>query len=123
VVRARKLRQAPTDAELKFWGLVRNRGIDGAKFVRQYPIGRYVADFVCREAMLIIEIDGGQHADSAEDAARTAFLNAHGYSVLRLWNTEVLQNPAGCWQAISASLRGEPEPGWRFSPAHRPKPH
>lgn len=117
VVRARKLRRAETEAERKFWNLVRDRRLDGAKFVRQYPIGRYVADFVCRETMLVVEIDGGQHSESATDDGRTSLMNLRGYSVLRLWNNEVLQNPDGCWGAVRECLRGNPSPGWRYSPA------
>jgi very-short-patch-repair endonuclease len=117
VVRARRLRQNQTDAERKLWTALRNRQIEGAKFVRQYPIGRYVADFVCREAMLVIEVDGGQHAESEADEGRTALMNMRGYSVLRFWNNEVLQNLPGCLEALSAVLRGNPSPDWRFAPA------
>jgi very-short-patch-repair endonuclease len=117
VVRARRLRQHQTDAERKLWTALRNRQIVGAKFVRQYPIGRYVADFVCREAMLVIEVDGGQHAESEADEGRTALMNMRGYSVLRFWNNEVLQNLPGCLEALSAVLRGNPSPDWRFAPA------
>jgi len=97
--------------------MVRDRRVGGAKFVRQYPIGRYVADFVCREAMLIVELDGGQHTTSEDDAARTAHVNGRGYSVLRFWNDEVLQNTDGCLEALSAVLLGNPSPDWRFAPA------
>jgi very-short-patch-repair endonuclease len=62
--RARRLRQQSTDAERKLWWRLRSRGIHGHKFVRQEPIGRFVVDFVCRERKLIVEIDGGQHADN-----------------------------------------------------------
>jgi len=117
VVRARKLRRVETDAEHKFWNIVRDRRVNDAKFVRQYPIGRYVADFVCREAMLIVELDGGQHSESTRDQTRTAYLNNRGYSVLRFWNNEILQNPDGCWDALTAVLLGNPSPDWRFAPA------
>jgi len=117
VVRARTLRQNETDAEHKLWNALRGRRLGAAKFVRQYPVGRYVADFVCREKMLIVEVDGGQHADSEQDAVRTQYLNARGYSVLRLWNNEVLQNLSGCLEALEAVLLGNPSPGWRYAPA------
>lgn len=97
--------------------MLRNRQIDGKKFVRQYPIGPFVADFTCREAMLVIELDGGQHAESTSDEKRTAYLNAHGYSVLRFWNNDVLTNREGCWLSIQSVLRGDPPPDLRFAPA------
>ena len=62
-LRARKLRAIMTDAERRFWNLVRNRNLEGLKFVRQYPVGPFIADFVCRERMLVVEIDGSQHAE------------------------------------------------------------
>jgi very-short-patch-repair endonuclease len=117
VAKARRLRQQETDAEHRLWNMIRGRRIEGAKFVRQYPIGPYVADFVCRERMLVVEADGSQHADSPTDEARTAFLNGRGYDVLRFWNNEILQNPDGCWQVLSAVLLGNPSPDWRFAPA------
>ncbi|MDR3470771.1 MAG: endonuclease domain-containing protein [Devosia sp.] len=113
---ARSLRTNSTDAERKLWSLLRNRQIAGAKFVRQFPIGPYVADFVCREAALIIEADGGQH-DEPSDRERTAYLNAEGYSVLRFWNNDVLGNPSGVFEAVSDVLGGHPSPDWRYAPA------
>lgn len=97
--------------------MVRNRQIDGHKFVRQYPVGPYFADFACRDAMLIVDLDGGQHADSSKDAARTAYLNAQGYAVLRFWNNEILGNREGCWLALSAVLARNPSPDLRYAPA------
>jgi len=117
VVKARKLRRNETDAERRLWNMLRNRSMTEAKFVRQHSIGRYVADFVCRERMLIVEADGGQHADSEADAHRTAFLNMRGYSVLRFWNNDILQNLEGCWIALSMVLEGNPSPDLRFAPA------
>ncbi|NGP16955.1 DUF559 domain-containing protein [Devosia chinhatensis] len=116
VGRARTLRRNETNAEHVLWQMLRNRQIDGRKFVRQYPIEPYFADFACREAMLVIELDGGQH-ESAADIIRTAHLNACGYSVLRFWNNEVLGNREGCWHAIHAALKGNPSPDLRFAPA------
>ena len=117
VKRARALRQSSTDAEHVVWQMLRNRQIDGKKFVRQYPIGSYVADFACRDEMLVVELDGGQHAEGQPDARRTAYLNARGYSVLRFWNHDVLGNREGCWLIIQAVLRGNPSPDLRFAPA------
>ena len=107
-----------TDAERRFWNLVRNRTFEGLKFVRQYPVGPFITDFACREQMLVVEIDGSQHADSTYDEARSVFINAEGYSVLRFWNNEVLKELAGVYDLLSAVLAGDrPSPGWRYSPA------
>lgn len=117
VVRARALRGQPTQAEHRLWRHLRNRALDGQKFVRQYAIGPYVTDFACRDAMLVIEVDGGQHAGSAHDAIRTRQLNALGYSVLRLWNQDVLSDTPGVLDAIHRVLIGNPSPDLRFAPA------
>jgi very-short-patch-repair endonuclease len=117
VARARTLRRNETEAERALWQMLRNRQIDGKKFVRQYPVEPYFADFACREAMLIIELDGGQHDQSSSDPIRTAHLNASGYSVLRFWNNQVLGNREGCWRAIQSVLRAHPSPDLRFAPA------
>ena len=92
---ARKLRVHQTDAETVLWNRIRNRQIDGHKFVRQEPIGGYVCDFVCRERRLIVEVDGGQHSESAADLIRDRRLAEDGYKVLRFWNNEVLGNIDG----------------------------
>ena len=117
VARARPLRRNETDAEHVLWQMLRNRQIEGHKFVRQYPIASYFADFTCREAMLVVELDGSQHDDSLRDAMRTQRLNDRGYSVLRFWNNELLSNREGCWQAIHSVLTGNPSPDLRFAPA------
>jgi very-short-patch-repair endonuclease len=78
---ARKLRVNQTNAETLLWNRIRNRQIDGQKFVRQEPIGSYVCDFVCREKLLIVEVDGGQHGESATDAARDRRLAEEGYKL------------------------------------------
>src|SRR4051812_50188446 len=98
--RARRLRRDETDAEYRLWYRLRGREIGGYKFVRQVPLGPYVADFVCRAAHLIVEIDGEQHADSRSDERRTSWLNAHGYSVLQFWNHEVLKEREAVLDAI-----------------------
>jgi len=115
--KARTLRSTETDAEHRFWNMVRNRGLGGHKFVRQYAIGPYFADFVCRDAMLVVEIDGGQHNGSVRDGLRTKALNALGYSVLRFWNNEILENLEGVADVLLATLGGNPSPGWRYTPA------
>ena len=103
--RARVMRQAPTDAERRLWSMLRDRRCGGAKFRRQGPIGPFIVDFLCNEARLIVEADGGQHAESASDATRDAYLRERGYRVLRLWNNHVLANSGGVAQVIEAALR------------------
>jgi very-short-patch-repair endonuclease len=101
---ARRLRRESTDAEKALWRLLRNRSLGDAKFRRQCPIGRYVADFACLERRLVVEADGGQHAASEADAARTSRLKSRGFSVLRLWNRDILENPEGVAAAILKAL-------------------
>ncbi|AGG90262.1 endonuclease domain-containing protein [Rhodanobacter denitrificans] len=96
VDRARGLRQAMTDAEQKLWFHLRNRKLNGHKFRCQHEIDHYIVDFVCSEAMLIVELDGGQHAEQVGyDERRTRYLQAKGYRVLRFWNNEALMNIEG----------------------------
>ena len=83
---------------------MRNRQIDGCKFRFQHSLGRYVADFVCLEAMLIVGIDGGQHGEAA-DATRTAHLQAQGFEVIRFWNNDVLTNLEGVMTILRSALR------------------
>jgi very-short-patch-repair endonuclease len=104
LAKARRLRGEMTDAERKLWSVLRNRQIEGAKFRRQQPIGPFVADFVCQEQRLIIEADGGQHAESLADARRTEFLERVGYRVLRFWNNDILNNLHGVAEVIAGAL-------------------
>ena len=90
-VSLKALRSNQTDAELRLWYHLRAHRFMGLKFRRQKPMGPYVVDFVCIECRLIVEVDGGQHAGSASDARRDAWLQARGFSVLRFWNNEVMQ--------------------------------
>jgi very-short-patch-repair endonuclease len=108
--RARRLRRDSTTAELRLWNRVRSRAIDGHKFVRQEPIGPYIADFVCRERRLIIELDGGQHADNERDRVRDRWLQQHDYRVLRFWNNDVMSNMEGVLETIANALRAETPP-------------
>jgi very-short-patch-repair endonuclease len=101
---ARRLRADQTDAETVLWNRIRNRMIDGHKFVRQEPITGCICDFVCREKLLIIEVDGGQHNESAADAVRDARLEEKGYKVLRFWNNDVLSNIEGVLLTIQTEL-------------------
>ena len=85
--------------------MLRNRKIAGCKFRRQYPIDRYFADFACLEARLVIELDGGQHAEQVDyDAARTEVIESGGWMVMRFWNSQVLDNPEGVTMAIRSAL-------------------
>ena len=101
---ARRLRANQTDAETVLWNRIHNRQIDGYKFVRQVPILGYICDFVCREQRLIIEVDGGQHNESATDAIRDKRLIEDGYRVLRFWNNDVLGNTEGVLLTIQTEL-------------------
>ena len=104
---ARSMRRDPTDAETKLWRLLRDRRLGGAKFRRQAPLERYILDFVCFEARLVIEADGGQHAESHRDETRDTWLASQGFRVLRLWNNDILRNPEGVFETILAALEGD----------------
>ena len=102
---AAELRRDRTDAEAKLWQVLRRRQLLGLKFRCQHGLERYIVDFACPAARLIVELDGGQHADRAEqDAERTRVLESKGYRVLRFWNTDVLENLDGVVQAIEAEV-------------------
>jgi len=110
-VNARSMRRVSTDMERKFWWLVRDRRLGGHKFKRQFLIGRYIVDFVCLEARLVVELDGGQHADQfAYDQVRDAYLKARGFRVLRFWNTEFLTNKDGVLETLICQLESPPHP-------------
>jgi very-short-patch-repair endonuclease len=104
--RARRLRRADNDAETKLWSQLRDRRLNGHKFVRQVPIGPYVADFACRDCMLVVEVDGSQHAQDDRDRARDAFMVAQGWSVLRVWNVDVLKESSAVLDTILAAMEG-----------------
>ncbi|WP_244490968.1 endonuclease domain-containing protein [Paramesorhizobium deserti] len=104
--KARALRENETEAEYRLWGYLRNRLLNGYKFSRQILLGPYIVDFVCRKQRLIIELDGSQHANSQHDVIRTNWLNAHGYSVLRFWNDEVLKERGAVLDTIWTALEG-----------------
>lgn len=118
--RARALRADDTEPEYRFWGELRNRRLNGHKFVRQIPIGPYIVDFPCREHRLVVELDGGQHCDSEHDRIRDRWLSENGYSVLRFWNNEVMKERRAVLETALAVLEGRvlaPSPGLRFAPA------
>jgi very-short-patch-repair endonuclease len=104
--RARALRRALTDSERRLWFRLNNRQLGGHKFVRQEPIGPYIADFVCRRQKVVVELDGSQHIESGSDRVRDAFLASHGYRVLRFWNEEVRSNTTCVLETILAVLDG-----------------
>lgn len=109
--RARELRQRMTDAEQRLWYHLRARRLGGFKFRRQHAVGPYVVDFVCKEAKLIVEADGGQHAaDGARDARRTRYLENRGYRVLRFWNDEVLRDTRAVLEGIEQALTPSQRP-------------
>ncbi|MFQ5773874.1 MAG: endonuclease domain-containing protein [Kiloniellaceae bacterium] len=108
---ARSLRRNATDAEHLLWQRLRNRQIADLKFRRQEPIGPFVVDFFCLERNLIVEVDGGQHATAQDrDAARTAWLEARGYRVIRFWNNEVIGNIEGVLETIARAVRETKSP-------------
>jgi very-short-patch-repair endonuclease len=104
VARARRLRRDQTEAERKFWNEVRSCRFGGLKF-RQTPIVGYYADFVCWDAKMIIELDGGQHGEQREyDAQRTKILEDAGFQVLRFWNNDVMTNIEGVMEKVSETI-------------------
>lgn len=101
---ARRLRAEMTDVERLLWSRLRGAQL-GHSFTKQFPIGKAVADFACRSAKLVVELDGGQHAGSPEeDAERTRMIEAHGYSVIRYWNSDVMENINGVLEDILRHL-------------------
>jgi len=101
--RARDMRSAMTDAERKLWGQFSRKRILGVRFRRQVPLGRYIGDFVCLPARLIVEVDGGQHT-AERDAARSAWLESQGFVVMRFWTGDVLTGIDGVVEAIQARI-------------------
>ena len=112
--RSRELRINATPAERKLWSVLSNRQLCGVRFNRQVVIRPFICDLVARSAKLVIEIDGGQHGEAiGYDQARTAFLDAKGYRVLRFWNNEVLENIEGVVRKIERALQFPPPVGAR----------
>ncbi len=122
--RARHLRREMTEAERKLWRFLRNKNLVAAKFRRQVPIGNFIADFCCLECRLIVELDGGQHADHEDsDALRSRFLGEEGFRILRFWNDQVLNGAEFVVEEILAVIVDDarvPSPGARD--ARRPLP-
>src|SRR5947209_10408334 len=121
--RARAFRNQPTRHARKLWGILSRLR---PKFTRELPIGPYFADFACRQAKLIVEMDGSQHAGSEHDKKRDRFLEEEGWTVLRIWNSELDQNPDGVFQAIvnrAAECLGGTHPQPLPSREGRPRGH
>jgi very-short-patch-repair endonuclease len=104
------MRSAPTDAEHRLWQLLRAHRFAGYKFRRQVPIGFYIADFVCFAERLIVEVDGGQHADAVGDQRRDSYLARQGFRVIRIWNNDLFINEDGVAEMILSALRAPPHP-------------
>lgn len=102
---ARALRHRGTDAERHLWRYLRRRQLSGWKFRRQHPLRGYIVDFICLDARLVVELDGGQHLEQADyDARRSRTLNAAGYRVLRFWDDDVLIRTTAVLEAIHRHL-------------------
>ena len=109
--RARRMRKTFTDAEMPLWQLLRGRRLKDFKFRRQHPLGPYIADFVCLDKRLVIEVDGSQHQEQASyDDKRTRELEAAGYRVVRFWDNDVLLNTNDVMEAIYQALEVGPSP-------------
>jgi very-short-patch-repair endonuclease len=109
--RARELRRDQTEAESLLWRAIRGEQLGGHKFRRQQTIGAYIVDFVSLDAKLVLELDGGQHADAVDyDAKRDAWLTSEGFHVLRFWNNDVMENLEGVLMNIAAALSPPPQP-------------
>ena len=104
------MRADSTKAENVLWQALRNKQLEGLKFKRQVPLDGYILDFVCFDARLIVEVDGGQHAESQSDEIRDRYLTSEGFRVLRFWNNDVLRNTSGVLEVILGAL-AEPSPG------------
>ena len=100
--RAKSLRRAMTEPEKRLWHLLRAKRMQSLKFRRQVPVGPYIADFLCHSKMVIAEADGSQHAESARDMKRDAYLAAKGFQILRFWNDDILRRPKEVVDTIAA---------------------
>ena len=101
---ARRLRKCSTDTEQQLWRHLRNRQVEGFKFRREQPVGRYVVDFVNLEKKVVIELDGGQHALDPNDKIRDEWLRAEGYKVLRFWDNQIFSDLEGVLEIIRDAL-------------------
>ena len=105
------MRKTFTDAEMRLWQVLRGRNLKEFKFRTQHPLGPYIADFICLDRRLVIEVDGGQHVEQAlYDNKRTGDLAAAGYRVLRFWDNDVLLKTNDVMEAIYQVLHAAPHP-------------
>ena len=104
--RARVMRQDGTREEALLWIELKARRLGGFHFVRQLPIGPYIADFACRKARLIVEVDGSQHAGSGHDQRRDDYLRREGWSTIRFWNEDIVRRRTSVCETILAALDG-----------------
>ena len=102
--KSRELRATMTDAERRLWSALRGRRLEGYKFRRQHPLGPFILDFACVQHRLVVEADGGQHADNNYDERRTAWLAKRGWRVIRFWNNDILANTEGVADTILRAL-------------------
>ncbi len=116
---AKHLRQNMTEAEQRLWRHLRAHRLNGQKFRRQQPIGRYIVDFVHFGAQLVIEADGGQHNDSAEDRKRDRWLRVQGFQVLRFWNDEIMRDTDAVLSVIWEVAAASPSPPTPLPPGER----
>jgi very-short-patch-repair endonuclease len=107
--RARELRNNPTDAERVFWRQLRFWQLDGYKFRRQQPLGRYIVDFVCLEKRVVVEVDGGQHNDKV-DAERDSWLRDEGFVVLKILESRCAKNHRCCQRSNIEEFTKHPLP-------------
>jgi very-short-patch-repair endonuclease len=106
--RAKSMRAEMTEAERALWMQLHAHRLDGLRFRRQAPIGQYIVDFVCHECRLIVELDGGQHAESQRDVTRDRWLESKGYRVLRFWNSDLFKNRESVLETIVSTARTPP---------------
>jgi very-short-patch-repair endonuclease len=108
---ARKLRKNMTDEERRLWQELRRSQLRDFKFRRQAPIGPFIADFVCFERKLIVELDGSQHAERLkEDALRTAWLTGQGFRLIRFWNNQIVEDLDVVLEMILRAVEDTPHP-------------
>jgi len=122
------LRQSDNDAEAVMWAELRSRRLNGFKFVREFPIGPYFADFACRECRLVVEVDGSHHANNPGDRERDRFMNDEGWAVARFWHIDVLRDKDAVLETLVQILDGRlttatVNPEWRYSPSSAPSGH
>lgn len=109
---ARNLRKNATIQERRLWNLLKNRQFCNLKFKRQQPVGEYIVDFICKEAKIIIEVDGGQHNTNdniRRDKERTDYLEGLGYKVIRFWNNEIHEDIDGILSKLKEEINPHQE--------------